>query len=327
MKRTFLAAAVASLPIAAGAATQFPATQFPSATLPAHLRVARGQSIQQAIQLARLHARIDALRAAQGTPVLGAPAHGASDTKNIQPSITGGTVLSTTLTVGQATSIPEAQVSYKTGPSGLAGLTLVFTSPDGIESLSLSYSPQGLATHATVTFEQPGNVPYYSQPGQWPMVAAYIGDYAGNFVSYTQDQLAALFPAPYINVVNNGPVDIAPPTVTAGQILTPTVSLSSPVPVFEASLTGSDDVSGIYQPFVAVVPPGGSFGQVDVAPMPFPLPSGTGTAYSTLFAGQPTGTWTISFYALCDVAGNCFSDTSPADVQTLFGTTTFQVTN
>jgi hypothetical protein len=317
MKRTLLATAFAALPMSA-----MSAPSFPPSGLPAHLRIAHGQSIQQAIQLARFHARIDALRVAPG-----APASTGSDAKDSQPAITGGTVLSTTLTVGVASSIAEAQVSYKTGPSGLNGLVLVFTSPDGNESLSLSYSPQSLATHATVTFEQPGNVPYYSQPGQWQLVAAYISDYAGNFVSYTQTQLAALFPIPYINVVNNGPVDITPPVVTSGQILTPTVSLSAPLPVFEATLTGSDDASGMYVPIVIVEQPGGSYGQADQAAMPFPLLSGTGTAYSTLFAGQPIGTWTITGYALCDVADNCFNDQSPSDIQNLFGTTTFQVTN
>ena len=203
----------------------------------------------------------------------------------------------------------------------------MFSSPNGNESLSVSYSPFGIVTHDHVKVAQPGSVPYYSQPGQWMLTAAYLGDYSGNYASYTQAQLAALFPTPYITVVNNGPIDITPPTVKSGKVLTPTVSLSSPVPVFEATLTGRDDLSGLYAPYVGIEQPGGSYSLVDNALMPFPLKSGTGTAYSTVYAGAPTGTWTITFYAFCDVAGNCFTDSSAADVQTLFGTTTFQVTN
>jgi len=298
------------------------ATPFDTTPPLRHVRVEHGESVQQAIQQARFKARMESSRAANPAP---APAT-STDVKNIPPSITGGTIVSTTLTVGQPTSIPTVQVSYRTGAAGLGGLELVFTSPDGNESLAVSYAPHGLSTRATVTVAQPSNVPYYTQPGQWPLVAAYIEDYSGNFVSYTQAQLATLFPSPMFTVVNNGPVDITPPVVTSGQILTPSVSLSSPVPVFAASLTGSDDVSGMYVPYVGILAPGASFSLVDQVTMPFPLLAGTGTAYSTVFAGDPTGTWSISFYELCDVAGNCFFDQSPADIQTLFGTTTFQVT-
>jgi len=317
MKCTVFAAALAVLPMSAGAATPFDTT----APL-RHVLVGRDESVQLALARARFQTRMDAWRAATPAP---APAVSTNAT-TIQPSITGGAIVSTTLTVGQATSIPTVQVSYKTGAKGLGGLELVFTSPNGSESLTISYAPHGLTTGGTVTVAQPTNVPSYTQPGQWQLVAAYIEDYAGNFVSYSQSQLAALFPVTAINVVNNGPVDITPPVVTAGKILTPSVSLSSPLPVFAASLTGSDDVSGMYAPFVGILPPGGSFSQVDQITMPFPLLAGTGTAYSTVFPGQPTGTWSISFYALCDVAGNCFTDQSPTDIQNLFGTTTFQVT-
>jgi hypothetical protein len=311
MKRNLTVAALAALSLSA--ITAPPASANPPLR---QIRIEHGETIQQAIQRARFTARMDALRAA-------APR---SDVKDVQPSITSGTIVSTTLTVGVATSIPEVTVGYKTGAAGLVGLSLIFSSPNGNESLSVNYSPQGLSTHGDVTVEQPGNVPYYTQPGQWQLVAAYIEDYAGNFVSYSQSQLATLFATPYITVVNNGPIDITPPVVTSGQILTPTVKLSSPVPVFEATLTGTDDISGIYEPFVAIEAPGATYGLVDEAPMPFPLLSGTGTAYSTLSSGAATGIYTITTYALCDVAGNCFSDQSATDIQNLFGTTTFKVT-
>ena len=313
MKSNFLVAALAVLPLPAIAATPFDA-----AGIPIHLRIAHGQSMTQALQQARFQNWMTTLRAEHATP-----AQDRADAR--PPAITGGTILSSTLTVGVAGSIPKVDIGYRTGPSGLAGLTLVFTSPSGNASLSVNYSPQGLSTHNKITFEQPGSPPYYAQPGQWQMQAAYIADYGGHFVSYSQDQLAALFPAPYLTIVNNGPADFTPPNITAGQVLTPTVRMSSKIPVFEATLTASDDVSGIYAPFVGIEAPGGSFSQVDEALMPFPLPQGTATAYSTLFPGQPTGKWAITFYAFCDVVGNCVTDNSPADIQALFGTTTFHV--
>jgi hypothetical protein len=318
MKRSFFAAAIAALPASAIAATPFDPT-----ALPAHFQIAHGQSLQAAMQQARFEAWTGVLRAGRATTARSASADAASS----PPAILGGTIVSTTLTVGEAGSIPDVKISYKTGASGLAGVTLVFTAPDGNESLSVNYAPQGLSTHGAVEVQQPGSPPYYSQPGKWQLVSGFIVDYAGNFVSYSQTQLATLFATPYITFVNNGPVDITPPTVTSGKILTPTVSLSSPAPVFEATLTGTDDVSGLYQPYVGVEPPGSSFSQVDQAPMPFPLLNGTGTAYSTLFTSQPKGIWRIAFYAFCDVAGNCFSDTSAKDIKNLFGTTKFKVTD
>lgn len=317
MKYVLALAAIAALPLPASSAVPTDANG-----MPAHFRVANGQSLQQAIQEARFHAWIDGLRRARPPHATG----GAVETNTKQPRITGGSVVSSSITVGQAGSVSAVKISYDTGPSGLEGISLVFASPNGNESLDVNYSPQTLKTHETLTVEQPGGAPFYAQPGQWQLVAAYIADYIGNFVPYNQAQLAKLFPTPYITVINNGPVDVTPPTVSAGRVLTHTVSLSSPVPVFEAKLTGADDVSGLYVPFVGIEQPQGSYSQVDQAPMPFPLLSGTGTAYSSLFAGQPTGTWTITFYAFCDVAGNCFSDNSPDDVKALFGTTTFQVT-
>jgi hypothetical protein len=318
MHRTLIAAALAALPVVA-----LGATPFDPSGLPAHLRVPNGQSFQQALQHARFEAHWAQLRGNHG--VSATALH--TDPKTALPKLTSGMVVSTSLTVGQAGSNPTVEFGYKTGPSGLSFVSLIFVSPNGNESLTVDYSPFGVVTHNELTVEQPGGPSYYAQPGDWQLQAGYIADYAGNETVYSQAQLAKLFPVPYINVINNGPVDITPPTVQSGQVLTPTVSLSSPLPVFEASLTGQDDVSGLYLPYVGIEAPGGSYSVINYAPMPFPLLSGTGTAYSTVFAGQPTGTWAITFYAFCDVVGNCFSDQSPTDIQNLFGTTTFQVTD
>ena len=106
MKRTLIMAALAVLPLSATGATPFE----PSG-LPAHFRVAHGQSIQQAIQQARFYSRIGQMRAAHAVPDAGI------DAKNTLPTLTGGEVISTTLTVGQAGSIPVVKFGYKTGPS------------------------------------------------------------------------------------------------------------------------------------------------------------------------------------------------------------------
>jgi hypothetical protein len=303
MARIFLAAAAAfALGSGSGLAD----------TLPVHLRIAHGQSIVDAMRQARMPA----------------PRHpDAGGVKIVNPTITGGAVTSGTLTVGQANSIPVLQFSFLAKTYGFNFASFTFTSPNGAESVTYYYYPRTYVRSETVTFSPDSNVPYYAQPGQWQLTAVAIYDNEYNYTLYDQAQSATLFQNPYLTVVNNGPVDITPPVVTAGQVLTPTVSLSSPLPQFAATLSGTDDTSGMALGLVAIEPPGGSFSQADEYPAPFPLLSGTLTTYANIFSGQPTGTWSISVYALCDVAGNCFSDQNPADIQALFGTTSFTVTN
>jgi hypothetical protein len=280
-------------------------------TYPVHLRIAHGQSIVDAMRQARMPA----------------PRHpDASGAKIVNPTITGGAVTSGTLTAGQANSIPVLQFSFLAKTYGFQFASFTFTSPNGAESVTYYYYPRTYVRQATITFSPDVNVPYYAQPGQWQLTAAAIYDNQYNSTQYDQAQAAALIQNPYVTVINNGPVDITPPVVTAGQVLTPTVSLSSPRPVFQATLTGTDDISGMELAVVGIEPPGSGFSQADEYPVPFPLLSGAFNAYSPIFAGQPTGTWAITFYALCDVAGNCFSDQNPADIQALFGTTSFTVT-
>jgi hypothetical protein len=317
MARIYLAACMAAALSSAGIG-RIHAGQ----TEPMHIRIEPGQTIQHALFLAKLHARLHARRGAPGA------SQAARDGgKVFDPVITAGAVVSGTVTVGKSGSLPEIKLTYKTDDGGLGGVEFTFTAPDGVQSLTYSYYPQGYSKSATVTFEANVPTPYYAQPGQWTLTSAFIEDNQFNYTQYDQAQLAALITNPYVSVVNNGPVDITPPVVTGGAILTPTVSLSSPIPVFEATLTGTDDVSGMENAFVGIEPPGGTYSQVDVYNAPFPLLSGTLDAYSPIFTGQPTGTWSITSYSLCDVAGNCFNDTSPADVTSLFGTDTFTVTN
>jgi hypothetical protein len=308
---------------AAFALASLAATPIMAATAPLTLRIPHGQSVQDALRKADISARLDRLRAQAPGRFMAPNSFG----QVTPPAITAGAVLSGTITVGKPTPMPSLQISYTAGKPGFAGASFTFTSPNGAESFTASYADLSYSRGATVTFNSPLTAQYYLQPGKWVMSSAYITDYAYNYTEYTQAQLAQIFATPYLTVINKGPVDITPPVITAGQILTPTVSLSSPDPTFEATLTGTDDVSGVAAAFVIIEAPGGSFGQVNYVPVAIPSLSGTFNAYSGLYAGQPTGTWSITGYELCDIAGNCFSDSNAADVQSLFGTSSFTVTN
>ncbi len=138
--------------------------------------------------------------------------------------------------------------------------------------------------------------------------------------------MASIFPSLTIQVTNNGSPDITAPMVSAGRVLTPTVHLSSANPVFGASLTVSDDISGVQYGVIGVDPPSGS-GLIAHQGGSAPVLNGTIKVYAYLNGSAPTGTWSITQFGACDVAGNCSSDTNPSDIQALFGTTTFQVVN
>jgi len=245
---------------------------------------------------------------------------------SLSPTISGGVVKQGTLVVGQANSLPILEFTYDSKNAPLEGVEFTFTSPNGVDAYEYQYYPRTLGSGGTVVFEPDLHARYWAQPGEWQLTSVLIFDTQQNYTQYNQAQLAKLFPKPYITVVNKGAVDITPPVVTAGKILTPTVSLSSPVPVFRATLTGSDDVSGIGISFVVIKAPGSQFGQTILAPVQTPIKAGTVDAYAPIASGSPTGKWSITGYGLCDLAGNCFTYSSESDIKALFGTTSFTVT-
>ena len=215
MARTSLAACIAA---ALSFCTIENAIAAPAGPLP--LRIAPGQTAHQALFLARLHSRFGGMQS--NLPAV-------SGAKAFSPTITSGAVVSGTLTVGQAGSIPTLQFTFKVDKAGFNGAEFVFASPNGNQSLAFTYFPQDYQKSATITFSPDSNAPYYAQPGQWVLTSASIQDNQYNYTQYDQAQLAQLFTNPYLTVVNNGPVDVTAPVVTAGKILTPKISLSSPV--------------------------------------------------------------------------------------------------
>jgi hypothetical protein len=184
--------------------------------------------------------------------------------------------------------------------------------------------------HGSVTFKSAGgdyensqfNV--YSAGGTWTLRSMYIYDLMGNITSYDQAALTPLFNRLTINVTNKGTPDLAPPLVTAGQVLTPKVSISSH-PYFLANLTVSDNVSGVVRAYVTVTGPGGSPSVLYYKFTTVPVRNGTVQVYDYLGDQTATGTWTISAYQACDVVNQCAYVADPADIHALFGTTTFKL--
>jgi hypothetical protein len=248
------------------------------------------------------------------------------------PVIVSGKILTPTLNVTVAPAAPEISVKFQTGPAGLAYIVAYYYSDTSGQLRYATYYAPGdfdapSPAKGRLKIEQPiyGALGLYSAAGSWTLEQLTIADAAGNSTVYTGSQLASLFPSLNITVTNSGTPDTQKPVVTAGKILTPTVKLSSAYPSFRAKLTVSDNLSGVANVCVYVQEPGTGGGFCDDGTPPSPLLSGTVDG-DTILKGDPTGTWTIFGYQVCDVAGNCVFDDSAADVQALFGTTTFTVT-
>jgi hypothetical protein len=287
------------------------------------LMLAPGQSHEFAAMEARAKAKSQALRRAWL-----AAGHTLPEAST-GPAILSGAIRTPSIDVDRPPATPEISVKYKTGPSGLDFVDLYFYSNTTSQYEYIGYSPDYYApvtTHGTLTYEPTyDRFSLYAAPGDWTLSYAYIYDRAGNYTFYDATQLAALFPSVTISVTSHY-ADTVNPTVSAGKLLTPKISLSSSSPVFAASLTAADNDSGVAYIYIDVEPPGGSYGYSSYGSPPVPLKSGTITSYLSL-ENMPTGTWTIYGYEACDAAGNCLFDGETADIQALFGTTTFTVTD
>jgi hypothetical protein len=245
------------------------------------------------------------------------------------PTLVSGKLVTTTLATTAQPATPT--IKFKYSAPGLYNYAYFeFYSPSGQIFIVAYAAALPSSASGTVTFEDPLEyLSLYAEPGAWTLSEATIVDGSFNYTSYNATQLASLFPSVKLKVTNSGVVDYTPPTISSGKIKTKKVSLKSAFPYFEAYLNATDNASGVAFPIVFISPPGSDFGlSYDVV---VPLPKLKGTFLSatpvTAFSPTPTGTWTIVGYGAADAALNYFEDLTAADVQKLFGTTTFEVTD
>ncbi len=246
------------------------------------------------------------------------------------PAITGGTVVTETVTIGKPANIPRLTFSYQ-AEAGMAGAVFDFVGPNGKGTYETPYVPYGYSVRGAVTFEglflQPPTLNLYSPSGVWTLSSATVFDLAGGTTTYDAAQLARLFTRPSFTVVNNGSADGTAPQVLSGKLITNTVSRTALFPAFRSTITAVDTGSGLYQAIVFLSPPGShgsSFGQV--APLQMPARKAAVSADTVLSSTYPTGLWHIVSYQVCDYASNCTVDDKKSDLIALFGTDTFTVT-
>lgn len=293
-----------------------------------------GESLTRTLVRSEIEARSAQLRAdwvASGEKALAAA-----------PVIEAGSILTPSLNPTTAPATPKISITFQAA-AGLNYLLAEFTqSPTG-QAIYAQYAlPKGepAAQSGAVLIGAPGafvglfnalwwdSVWLYSAPGTWTLSQLFICDNAGTCTSYSESQIASLFRnANTITVTNSAKPDVQAPLVTGGKLLTPTVKRSSANPAFGASLYVSDDISGVSQLSVCIKAPGSSTSECEVNRLPVPTLSGNRQTWDYIGSNAATGTWSITEYDVCDVAGNCLDDKNASDIQNLFGTTTFTVTN
>jgi hypothetical protein len=290
-----------------------------------------GQSLHDAIRESKLAARVGALRADWAART----ADAAVPQSYALPSITKGSLLTTSLNVTTPLAAPTLSVSFTTDTPGLSYMCYEFSGPGGGQYLESCYDSGQPLTKGTLVLQAPeggGVFGLYAAPGTWTLSYIYLVDTAGDFQSYQGSALTAIFQPSTFALTNAGTPDTMPPTVTSGKILTPSISLSSATyPKFLAQLGVGDNLSGVASVLVYIEPPGGTFGLAYYSYTPHPLLTGTAVAADYLFSETggsiPTGIWTVDGFGACDIATNCYEDFNPADIKKLFGKNKFKVTD
>jgi hypothetical protein len=307
-----LACALTGLAAAPAAATDI---------TPGRIYVRSGTNPADAFYQARLAARSAELRARWV-----ASGHNPAQDAPTTPAIVSGAVLNTTVTIGVPSNYPTLTVRYNAGTAGLSAISAEFVSPNGKTLYAGGYSQGGYTKSGTTTFALTGPLSLYSQPGTWKLYSAAIFDNAGNSTVYDQAGLASLFSSKSFKVINTGTVDDQGPRVYAGTLGSGSVSLSDKLPTLKATVTASDHGSGLYLAYMLIQPPGQTYSEAEIAPVPLPLSRAKLHAYSNFSASDPTGTWAITGFAVCDFAQNCVGSNDDSAVVALFGTDNFTVT-
>jgi hypothetical protein len=255
-----------------------------------------------------------AARLKSGKPATAAP-----------PAIISGKLIKSTIDAHTPPASPSLSFKFDS-PGGFLAADFQFENATG-QDLDLSYYGPTFAKSGSYTIEDPGTVGQYAAQGTYTLIYAEIDDLDGQYVAYSASELGSIFPDLNITVTNSTP-DTTSPTISAGKILTPTVSLSSPTPYFRAKLTVADTVSGVFYGYiVAEDPDGNEYAFYNYAPSPIKTSASLQIADTFNPAPTTTGTYTISEVDLVDYANNYTQITDQTALQSLFGTTTFKVTN
>jgi len=169
----------------------------------------------------------------------------------------------------------------------------------------------------------------WAPSGDYVLTGADIADYVGNLTTYGQADVQKIFRRTIFHV-DNANADHAFPEVISGVITTPTISLSSERPVFQANLTVLDEISGIGEALVTLQSANGRFtgfgeglATTPVKGKPVTLSIGAGFFNQSYLT---PGSWSTTELIVFNNAGTKLDITDAGKLASIFGTTTFQLT-
>ncbi len=230
-------------------------------------------------------------------------------------------VATPTLVIGGAQPAPLFQIAFSGASAGLRYLGVTLTSPSGRQHAGATYQ-SGLASQSGNVLVGTPDTPLsrWAEPGLWTITGLAANDWAGDGITLSPAQIAALTQSQGVTVVNHNVPDTTPPVIASAKIITPHVTSASPY--FRLSMTVSDNLSGMSGVWINYEGPPGSytgFGNYFLSP----TRSQVASVASNLI---PPGTYTITLLGACDNAGNCIQYTAAADINRLLsGKTGFVV--
>lgn len=308
-----LAASAVLAMVAAGAAAAQP---------PADIILRPGQAVPSPLHAAISAADIAAARAAWAKRV----AAGAAAPQVAAPIMLSGKLLSTVVDIQHGPAAPAARITFQ-APAGLWNIQVFYRSRTDaiVNQIYLVPGNDKTLTAGSVIIQQPGALGPYAEAGSWQLIGVEIWDLAGQDTEYVGGPLRKLLGGPGIlTVKNTGTPDAGKPKVVGGTLLTPVVHLSGTDPYFRAHVDVSDALSGVASACVVVGPASGAFSECYTSDTPHPLRHGEVGVFNNVSNGG-TGTWTIYAVDICNYSNHCGGIATPAEVQKIFGTTTFQV--
>jgi hypothetical protein len=255
------------------------------------------------------------------------------------PVITKGAFAHAVVNVAVAPGQPELALTYTVGPSGLGAIIYDFASATTDQTLTVfaefntgpasgTVDLLSLYSGSDAFFGNTGGFTPYVAPGIWTLDQINIYDNADHCTYYLGGSVInAIIPHPSITVVNHVAPDTTPPTVSAAEILTPTIKLSAAHPFLRVNMTVADNLSGVQFAGATFTNAAQTF-TIDTYPNAVaPVQSGIMQSGDELDSSTPPGTYSATQIEACDVAGNCFVLGQGTELANIFGgKTSFTVT-
>jgi hypothetical protein len=254
-----------------------------------------------------------------------------------QPAIVSGYIGTAPVDVSRAAASPKFFLNIKgvatsivvqfRSPSGSATGSLMFeelagfTGPSSLGPISGNVTLQGYRSGNGGSGE---TLSPYAQPGLWTLTnVAVCGNTTPACSQYdSASALKAIFPSITFRVINPKSADFTPPVVAAGQVVTPTVSVSHDT-FARLNLAASDNLSGVFVLSATAFLQGTSNNLFFQSSQPLaPVTKGIFKLDTNILPTTPRGSYTITFVTASDIAGNVTTITDAATITRIFGTGT-----